>query len=164
MRDNIKRMATEQSLYAQVIMFWRKDLKFDAADKNKNESKFKFQGQSARSKLWFDLDLDWIDINFSTREPDFYKKLFQSHDNKQDTNTFKTFQVPIGNAKVVKSFVFHKDAPILSYCQKTLNSCCFSSLASAFVSNKQIKAVHAISIRIKESLKSEVCNRIDFAN
>ena len=70
-KNNIKRMAMEQSLYAQVIMFRQKDLKFDAADENKNESKFKFQGQSARSQLWFDLDLDCIDINFSTREPDF---------------------------------------------------------------------------------------------
>ena len=104
----------EQSLYAQVIMFRRKDLKFDAADENKNEPKFKFQGQSARSQLLFDLDLDWIDIHFSTREPDFYKKLFQSHDNKQDEDTFKAFQVPIGNAKVVKSFKFQKDAPIIS--------------------------------------------------
>ena len=119
----------EQSLYAQVIMFWRKDLKSDAADKNKNESKFKFQGQSARSQLRFDLDLYWIDMNFSTREPDFYKKLFQIHDNEKDTNRSKTFQIPIGNAKVVKSFVFHKDAPILKFCQKTLNSCCFSILA-----------------------------------
>ena len=41
-KNNIKRMAMEQSLYAQVIMFWRKDLKFDAADKNKNASKSKF--------------------------------------------------------------------------------------------------------------------------
>ena len=77
-------------------------MKFDAADKNKNESKFKFQGQSARSQLWFDLDLDWIDMSFSTREPDFYKKFFQSHDNEKETNTFKFFQVPIGNAKVIK--------------------------------------------------------------
>ena len=46
------------------------------------------------------------------------KKLFQNHDNKQETDTFRIFQVPIGNAKVVKSFVFHKDAPIISYCQK----------------------------------------------
>ena len=61
--------------------------------KNKTESKFKFQGQSARSKLCFDIDLDWIDINFSTREPDFYKKLFQSHDDKQDDITFKTFTI-----------------------------------------------------------------------
>ena len=72
----------EQSLYTQVIMFRRQDLKFDAADKNKNESKFKFQGQSERSQLWFDLDLDWIDINFSTREYDFYKKIFQIHENE----------------------------------------------------------------------------------
>ena len=121
---------------------------FYAADKNKNESKFKFQGQSARSQLWFDLDLDWIDMNFSTFEPDLYKKLFQSHDNKQDKDTFNTVQVPIGNEKVVKSFMFHKDAPILSYCQKTLNSCCFSSLSSAFASNKHFKAANSISIRI----------------
>ena len=157
-------MAMEQSLYAQVIMFWRKDLKFDAADNNKNESKFKFQGQSARSQLWFDLDLDWIDMNFSTLEPDFYKKLFQSHDNEQETKTFKFFQVPTGNTIVVKSFVFHKDEPILNFCQKILNSCCFSSLASAFASNKHFKAANAINIRIKESLKSEVGNCIHFAN
>ena len=142
-------MAMEQSLYAQVIKFRRKDLKFDAEDKNKNESKFRFQGQSGRSRLWFDLDLDWIDINFSTREPDFYRKLFQNNDNEQEADSFRIFEVPIGNAKVVKSFVFHKDAPILSYCQKSLNSCCFSSLASAFASINQSKAADAISLRIK---------------
>ena len=148
-KNNIKRMAMEQSLYAHVINFRRKDLLFYAADKNKNESTFKFQGQSARSQLWFDLDLDWIDMNFSTREPDFYKKIFQSHDIKQEKDTFKTFQVPIGNAKFVKSFMFYKDAPILSYCQKTLNSCCFSSLAPAFASIKHFKAFNAICIHIK---------------
>ena len=139
----------EKSLYAQVIMFRRKDLKFDAADKNKNESKFKFQDQSGRSRLWFDLDLDWIVINFSTREPYFYKIFFQNHDNEQETDTFRTFQVPIGNAKVVKSFVFHTDAPILSYRQKSLNSCCFGSLASAFASINHFKAAAAISLSIK---------------
>ena len=54
-KNIIKRMAMEKSLYAQVIMFRRKDLKFDAADKNKNESRFKFQGQSGRSNHNFDL-------------------------------------------------------------------------------------------------------------
>ena len=33
-KNNIKRMAMEQSLYAQVIKFRRKDLKFDAAEMN----------------------------------------------------------------------------------------------------------------------------------
>ena len=97
--------------------------------RTKNEGKFKFQGQSTRSQLWIDLDLDWVEINFSFLEPDFYRKLFQSHGDTQDDNTFKTFQVPIGNAKCVESFKFQNDAPILKYCQKTLNSCCFSSLA-----------------------------------
>ena len=45
-----------------------------------------------------------------------------------------------------------------------MNSCCFSSLASAFSSIKHFKAENSISIRIKYSLKSEVGNRIDFAN
>ena len=44
-------MAMEQSLYAQVVNILRKDLKFVATDKNKNEAKFKFQGQSARSQI-----------------------------------------------------------------------------------------------------------------
>ena len=163
-KNNIKRMATEQSLYAQVVKLRRKYLQSFAADKNKTEAKFKFQGQYTRSQLWFDLDLGWIDINFSTREPDFYKKLFQSHYDKQDNITFKIFQVPIGNAKCVKSFKFQNDAPILNYCQKTLNSCCFSSLASAFASIKQFKDANAISMRIEESLNSEVGNHIDYAN
>ena len=38
-KNNIKHMAMEQSLYAQVIKFWRKDLKSDAADKNKKRIK-----------------------------------------------------------------------------------------------------------------------------
>ena len=58
-------------------------------DKNKNETKFRFRGQFARSQIWFDIGLDWIKINFSTRETDFYKKLFQSHDDTQDDNTFR---------------------------------------------------------------------------
>ena len=45
-----------------------------------------------------------------------------------------------------------------------MNSCCFSSLASAFASIKHFKAENAISIRINESFKSELGNRIDFAN
>ena len=73
-------MAMEQGLYAQVVMLRRKDLEFIAANKNKNEAKFKFQGQSARSQGWFYLNFDCIEVNFSTREPDFYKKIFQSHD------------------------------------------------------------------------------------
>ena len=101
-----------------MIILRRKDLKFVATNNIKNEGKFKFQGQSARSQRWFDIDFDWIEVNFITREPDFYKKLFQSHDNTQDIDTFKCFHSQIGNAKCVESFHFQNDAPILKYCQK----------------------------------------------
>ena len=66
-------MATEQGLYAQVVMISRKNLKFIAENKNINEANFKFQGQSARSQRWFDLELDCIKVDFSTHEPDLYK-------------------------------------------------------------------------------------------
>ena len=108
----------EQSLYAQVVKLCRKDLKFVATDKNKSEAKFKFQGLSERSQQWFELDLDWIEVNFSTREPYLYKIFFQRHDDTQDINTFIFFQVPIGNAKCVESFKFQNDSLIIKYCRK----------------------------------------------
>ena len=88
-------MDMEQGLYAQVVMISWNYLEFIATNKNKNEAKFKFRGQSARSQRWFDFDFDWIEVNFRTRETDLYKKLFQIHDDTQDTNTFKFSQVPI---------------------------------------------------------------------
>ena len=71
-------MATEQILYAQIVILCQKDLIFIVANKNKIEAKFKFQGQYARSQRWFDLDFDWIEINFITCEPDLYNFFFRA--------------------------------------------------------------------------------------
>ena len=92
------------------------------------------------------------------------KQHFQSRNNTQNINTFRNFQAPIGNEKYVESFEFQNDAPILKYCQKSLHSCCFSSLASAIDSINHNKAESSISLRIEESLESEVGSHIDFAN
>ena len=51
-------MATEQGLYAQVIMLPREDLKFVATENIKSEATFKFQGQYAKSQRCFDLNFD----------------------------------------------------------------------------------------------------------
>ena len=67
----------EQGLYAQVVKLCQSDLEFIAANNDSNEAKFKFQDQYARSQRLFDLDFYGIEVNFSTREPDFYKKMFQ---------------------------------------------------------------------------------------
>ena len=132
-------MTTEQGLYAQLVMLSRMDLKSVAVNKNKNEATFKLQGQYEISQSWFDLEFYWTEVNFSTSEPNLYKKTFQIHNGTQDTNTLKLFQVTIGNSKCVESFKFHNDAPILKYHQMSLNSYCYSSLASVFVVIKQIK-------------------------
>ena len=99
-------MAMKQGLYAQVVMLCRKDLKFNEENKNKNKAKFKFQGQSERSQRWFNVDFDWIRVNLCTREPEFCRKLFQRHDDTQDTNAFKIYQVPIGISKYVEKLSF----------------------------------------------------------
>ena len=80
------------------------------------------------------------------------KKPFQSHDDTQDINAFGIFQVPIGNANFVESFKFQNDSPIIKYFQKSLNICCFSSLASTLASINHNKAVNAIPLRIEEYL------------
>ena len=142
-------MVIEQGLYAQVVMICRKYLKITEANKDKNEDKFKFQGQSARSQRWCDLDFDWVEENFSTREPDLYRKIYQIYDKTQDTNKFKMFEVPIGNKKCVEKMNFCSKAPMLKYRQNSSNSCCFSSLASAFDSINQTKSATSISMRIE---------------
>ena len=70
-KNNIKQVSMEKGLYAQVVILCRKDLKITEANKNKNDAKFKFQGQSVRSQRWFDLDFYYIEEKFSTYEPDF---------------------------------------------------------------------------------------------
>ena len=125
-------MSMGKLLYEQVFVLRRKDLKFTEANKNKNKTKFKFQGQSARSQCWFDLNFDCIEIYFSTHEPNFYRKLFQIHDSTQDTKSFKIFLVPIVNSKCVEIFKFHSVAPMLKYCHKSLNICCFKVILELY--------------------------------
>ena len=112
-------METEQSLYAQVVNLRCKYLNFFATNKNKTEAKSKFQGQSERSQLWFDIDLDWIEINFSPREPYFYKIFFQSHGDTQDNNTFKNFKYQLKMQNVQNHLSF-KMTPQFSSIVKNL--------------------------------------------
>ena len=48
----------------------------DSNNKKEKEKtkKYKYQGKYARSRCWFDLDHKWLEVNFMTRELDFYKK------------------------------------------------------------------------------------------
>ena len=67
-----------------------------------------------------------------TREPDFYRKMYRTKFRGDGTKIYQIFGVPIGNAKITRKLQFHPAAPVVKYHQNTSNSCCLSSLASAF--------------------------------
>ena len=83
----------EQELYAKFVMISRNDLKFIAENKNKNEAKFKFQGQSAISQRWFDPDFDWIEVSFSTRDPYYYSRVIEPFLFLFSAMNFKSFRL-----------------------------------------------------------------------
>ena len=64
-------MALENGLYAQVNMIRRRES--DDKKKKYKTNKYSFQGQSAITKHWFDLDHEWSKGNFIIRDPYFYK-------------------------------------------------------------------------------------------
>ena len=84
--------------------------------KNHQETYF-FQGQSTISKHWFDIDLEWVEDNFMTREPDFSRVCLNST-MKANLKKIPIFPVTIGNAKETGEVKFHTLAPALEYKQK----------------------------------------------
>ena len=56
---------------------------------NKKTKKYNFHGQSVRSRRWFNIDDKWLEENFRTREPDFYKKSCQTKFRGGDTKHIK---------------------------------------------------------------------------
>ena len=102
-------MSTEKGLYAQVVMIRQKD----SDNKKEKEKKKNFQGKFTISICWFDIDHEWLEENFRTHEPDFYKKLYQKYIRDHDTKMYKSSVVPIVNAKITENVVFHPAAPLL---------------------------------------------------
>ena len=56
-------------------MIRQKDL--DNKKLKEKRNKYNLQGKSAISKLWLDLDHEWIEEIFSTSEPEFYKNFIK---------------------------------------------------------------------------------------
>ena len=83
-------MFMEQGVYAQVDMLCQNYLKTTESNRNKKETEFKFQRQSARSQRWFDIYFYFIEEKFSTQEPDLCRKYIKGM-TTQDINTFNMF-------------------------------------------------------------------------
>ena len=65
-----------QGFYAQVVTIRQKESE-NKKDKE-NTKKYNFQGKSARSRRWFDLDHEFIEEIFRTSETDFYKNFIKT--------------------------------------------------------------------------------------
>ena len=77
------------------------------------------------------------------------------------------FGVPISNAKITRKVQFHPSAPLIKYHQKRYNSCCLSSLASAFHYIIYNRTIPALVNFTEESLtlRTKYCkNRFYFAD
>ena len=67
----ILKLELEESLYAQVVRICRKSM-FQKKDISKEpKRKYLFQGWSAILNHCFDIDIERVEENFSTREPHF---------------------------------------------------------------------------------------------
>ena len=76
---------------------------FERYQKEKeNTNKYNSQGQFAISILWFDIDHEWLEENFSTSELNFYKCFYQTNIRGQEKKKYRLFVVPIGNAKITQ--------------------------------------------------------------
>ena len=106
-------MALEQGLYAKIIMICRRNL-YDIKEKDKTKI-FNFQGKSARTKHWFDLDNEWLKENVITGETDFYKNMYQDKFKGDTTHDYQIIGVPIGNAKMTKNVQLHTEAPLINF-------------------------------------------------
>ena len=83
-----------------VFTIRQKDL--DNKIEKENTKKYHFQGQSARSTSWFDLDYEWLEEKLCTREPDLYAKLYKMNTEVQDMEPYKIFVAQMGNTEITQ--------------------------------------------------------------
>ena len=105
--------------------------------------------------------------NISKREPQFYKRLFQTNIEGQSGITDPIFPVTIGNTKETGEIEDNLQDPLVAYHHNDSNTCCLSSLAYAFTASGKRNDARAISMQIEESLYYKYQgykDRIAFAN
>ena len=109
-------MAMKQGLYAQVVMIRQKE----SYNKKLMEStkNYYFQGQSARSGRWFNIDHDWLEETFMTCEPHFFKNSLLNNLGLMIQKHMKYLEYQLVMQKQQK-VQFHLAAPVIRYHQKS---------------------------------------------
>ena len=105
-----------------------------------------------------DLSNDWIECNFKTRQPAFYRELMEGERGE-------TYDLPEGDTRkvAVGSIQFPMDSPPIKYPQGSVDGCVICSLASAlWAINDQMAAKYVVSF-LSASLEQPGRRRILYA-
>ena len=105
---------------------------------------YKFEYQSAQSKHWFKIGIEWLYLKFSTRESDFFEHLFQNEILGEINQCYYTFTVTVGDLKTPENVDYHEGDPVLKYQQHGHSTCIFGTLASGFFVSCENVAEYAI--------------------
>ena len=92
----------------------------DDIKENYKTKKYNFQGQPSRKKYCFNLDHKWLKLFFMPREPDFYKKLYDTKFRVIKHTTIKKFGLTIGNSRMNQKFRFRTEASLMNINKRDL--------------------------------------------
>ena len=95
----ILKIALEDVLYLQDVTIRNNTELQEGEILPKTTETYSFKGHSEISKHWFDIDLEWMEDNFMTREPELCKRLFQRNIESQYEKNFQHFQSFLGIQK-----------------------------------------------------------------
>ena len=160
-RAIVKKIGLVNGYYSQIVRIKRTTVEDDTDGSINVIDGFHFEGGTLFTEAWVSLTETWLQENFMTREPKFFKELFVESD-----NATVLFDVPVGAQRQHKEVEFPPDAIYIKYQQRDQSTCCFASLASAFHAIGDQSVELAVSSRIQTSLEvvpSEYPTRMDYA-
>ena len=128
---DIQYRSLKQFVFAQVKYIISN--KFEDKERKcyKPKYMYKFEVKYYENESYFDIDFDWIENNFNTREQYFYKRLLKTYVSRKSDTEAPIISFLIGSSKNSTQPKFHPHAPTVKYQQIENNSSLFSILSYA---------------------------------
>ena len=108
--------------------------------------------KSIQSQHSFSLTEEYINLKFSTKYPELYKKPFFKNMGKSNFDIPQLF-FTIGYAKKFKGPNHHTCGPLIKYPNNIINMCCLGSLVYALAAIDDNMALNSVESRIEGLLQ-----------
>ena len=109
---------------------------------------YSFQGQSKRSKHWFDLDIEWVKKIHYMRTSLLQEAVSLQYW-RSSSKKYPTVTVPIENVKETGDMKYHPKTIQLECHQNASNLFFFSGKASEFIESRENNSARHITILIE---------------